>query len=426
MRAGRSPHAALACALAALLTGCAGDSPADLLSPTAAPLPVELAAAAGDGQTSPAGAQVPVKPSVRVVDAGGNPVAGVRVSFTVTAGGGSVSGATRTTGADGRATVGGWTLGPSTGTNVLEAVATGTGISGNPVAFTATATAGGTGSGDGSAFDIRIRFNAGSTPTGTQRNAFDVAEYRWERAISGDLPSVEVDRPNGACSSSAPLVETIDDLVIFVTLEAIDGPGGVLGSAGPCMVRSGSTLPLVGRMRFDTADLDALEANGLLGPVILHELGHVLGVGTLWSAMGLLADPAGSGGLDPHFTGGAARAAFDAIGGSGYGGRTVPVEDTGGSGTRDAHWRESVFDREIMTGWVDAGSTPLSLVTIQSLADLGYDVDTGVAESVGLAVSPSFVPWGERGPRAILMDDVWRGPIEIVDARGRPVAALPR
>ena len=54
-----------------------------------------------------------------------------------------------------------------------------------------------------------------------------------------------------------------DDLVIFVTLESIDGPGGVLGLAGPCFIRTAGNLPLIGAMRFDTDDLAVLEATGI-------------------------------------------------------------------------------------------------------------------------------------------------------------------
>ena len=36
-------------------------------------------------------------------------------------------------------------------------------------------------------------------------------------------------------------------------------------------------------MSFDTADLARMEADGSLTDVILHEMGHVLGFGTLWS-----------------------------------------------------------------------------------------------------------------------------------------------
>ena len=48
---------------------------------------------------------------------------------------------------------------------------------------------------------------------------------------------------------------------------------------------------------------------------------------------------------------------------------------------RDAHWRESVMDNELMTGFISAGSNPMSLVTIQSLLDLGYAVDRNAAEA---------------------------------------------
>jgi adhesin/invasin len=85
---------------------------------------------------------VPVRPAVIVRDAGGTPVASVAVTFAVTSGGGSVTGASASTGTDGIATVGSWTLGTSTGANTLQATVGAEGVSGNPVTFSATATAG--------------------------------------------------------------------------------------------------------------------------------------------------------------------------------------------------------------------------------------------------------------------------------------------
>src|SRR5207237_578070 len=56
----------------------------------------------------------------------------------------------------------------------------------------------------------------------------------------------------------------------------------------------------------------------------------------------------------------------------------APVEDTGGLGTAGSHWRERVFLGELMTGWIGPAPNPLSIVTVQSLADLGYTVtETG-------------------------------------------------
>jgi Big-like domain-containing protein len=87
--------------------------------------------------TAPPGTQVTQLPSVLVSDASGNPVAGAPVTFTVTSGGGTVTGGTETTNSSGIATVGSWTLGTGTGANTLAA-ATG---SLPEVTFTACGTA---------------------------------------------------------------------------------------------------------------------------------------------------------------------------------------------------------------------------------------------------------------------------------------------
>ena len=69
-------------------------------------------------------------------------------------------------------------------------------------------------------------------------------------------------------------------LLISSILEEIDGVGGVLGSAGADNVWSScKTISLTGQMRFDIADIADLEADGTFEGVILHEMGHVIGVG---------------------------------------------------------------------------------------------------------------------------------------------------
>ena len=69
-------------------------------------------------------------------------------------------------------------------------------------------------------------------------------------------------------------------LMISSTLEQIDGVGGVLGSAGPTNVwNSCLTVSFVGAMTFDIDDISDLEAQGIFEGVILHEMGHVIGVG---------------------------------------------------------------------------------------------------------------------------------------------------
>lgn len=95
----------------------------------------------GDNQTAPAGADVPVRPTVRLVDQSGQPLAGRQVTFVVTRGGGTVYAATQTTNREGIARVGDWTLGASPGENRLEARASS--AQGSPVVFTAQGTASG-------------------------------------------------------------------------------------------------------------------------------------------------------------------------------------------------------------------------------------------------------------------------------------------
>ena len=83
-------------------------------------------------------------------------------------------------------------------------------------------------------------------------------------------------------------------------------------------------------MELDAADLDWIETNGALEAVILHEMGHVLGIGTLWDRFGLLRNPslAAETEVDTHFAGVLAVEAFDGAGGASYtAGAKVPVEN---------------------------------------------------------------------------------------------------
>ncbi|MEP6507814.1 MAG: hypothetical protein ABJC63_06265 [Gemmatimonadales bacterium] len=113
--------------------GCKGE--------TAAPPPVlvatAMAANSSTSLTGVAGAAVTPAPSVVVTDQNGAPLGGVTVIFSVSSGGGSVTGATAVTNS-GVATVGSWTLGPAVGANAITATSgTLAGIS-----FSATSTAG--------------------------------------------------------------------------------------------------------------------------------------------------------------------------------------------------------------------------------------------------------------------------------------------
>lgn len=224
-----------------------------------------------------------------------------------------------------------------------------------------------------SPFTIEIRFLGGLTQN--QKNAFTAAADRWTRLIVGDLPSVQV---NG---------EVIDDVVIEAQGRNIDGPAGILGQAGPTHVRPANAgasafLPVKGVMAFDTADLASMEQRGTLRDVIAHEMGHVLGIGTIWETKNLLQ---GAGTNNPTFHGQGAMEEYGRLRGTGP--TPVPVENTGGEGTADGHWRETVFRNELMSGFISGQGNPLSRVTAASLKDLGYVVNMEAAEKFELVTN---------------------------------------
>lgn len=381
------------------------DGPVD---PT--PVPTSIVISAGNGQNNVINTALPIDPVVLVTDPDGAPMSAVAVTFSIASGGGTVQGGATLTNGQGLAQVVAWVLGPNPGPNTLTATVNGTALS---VTFNATGIVLAAG------YNIDVRPVSALTPT--QQAAFTAAATRLQQIIVNDEPNLLVNLNAGDCFPDQPAMsETVDDVVIFAEVGPIDGAGGILGQAGPCLIRSASFHTIVGVMRFDIADLNNIEANGLLQTVILHEMQHVLGFGTIWVSRGVLA---GQGGADPFFTGANAIAAFNTIGGLPYAGPKVPVENTGGPGTRDAHWRESVFSTELMTGFVNAGSNPLSVVTVESFHDLGYQVNTAAADN--FSVGPFPAPPASRGAGVNLGNDLWNGPLFEVDQAGR-VRPVPR
>lgn len=490
--------------------------------------PAAMSINAGNNQQWVEQSQVPIDPSVTVTD-GQYPVPNVQVSFAVTAGGGSVSGAVPVTDANGVATVGGWRLG-STATNTLSASIPSTSIT--PVTFSATAeplviTALSKVSGDNQtgfagnfagskvAVSVLNQFNqptegvpvnftvgsgAGSIPAGpittnssgqavlswwrfgavgTQtvnatagavpaqtftanaqavpisnyrinvfypsvsgvtppsdavKTLFANAAARWQGIIVGGLDPVELSptNPIGPASINTGLpgvgtipcvpqvTTTIKDINIYVYVRPIDGAQQILGFGTPLYTRSGSDLPAAGCMVFDSEDAGTIGA--ALYDVILHEMGHVLGIGTIWTDLNLLqgACPAST---KPYFTGPSSQQAFLAALPPGVSPTRpiVPVEGQGdcGGGTRDGHWSEAVFGNELMTGFIGT-TNPLSAITSASVRDMGYVVNDAVSD-------PYTVPNGaalRMGPAtdAVRLQELpVKPPITVVDSKGRTV-----
>jgi subtilisin family serine protease len=222
--------------------------------------------------------------------------------------------------------------------------------------------------GPAAGFQIAVTFPDDSL-TLAQRSAFQRAASTWARVIVGDLPNV-VDPVTGV---------TVDDIWIVAAGPAIDGVGGILGQAGPTNFRDGAKgLPWKGQMQFDFFDLAQMEKNGTLNAVILHEMGHVLGFGGLWQRFGLLSN---AGTANPTYIGLNARREYRTTFGL-TSAPSVPVENTGAQGTYGAHWRESVFVNELMTGYAELPGVPmpLSRITVGAMQDLGYVVNYSGAD----------------------------------------------
>ena len=347
-----------------------------------------------------------LSPTFLVRDVDGNVIAGVPVTVAITAGTGQLVNAPTESGAL-PTSIGTWTVGSEFGAQTVTVS-----VAGIPSAIITTEAI--------SEYALEVRWN-GAVPSLEVQAAFADAVTRIRSLIVGPQEGVLFSNFNAnGCVSGLTLNETIPGLVIFATIELIDGPGGVLGSAGPCYVRQSNQLTAVGRMRFDSADLNNMVANGSIGSVILHEMLHVIGVGTLWVTKGLRIGTAP--GSTPIFTGLLARTAcIDDHAGTAFCSAGVPAEDclnltnNCGAGTINSHWKESVFRTELMTGFLNAGVNPFSKMTIQSLADLDYEVNISGADPYTVP-PPAFMSptpaWSVRMPNP-------HGPVAAVNSSGQ-------
>ena len=195
----------------------------------------------------------------------------------------------------------------------------------------------------------------------SEERMLDYVARRWIAVVTADLPDYEFSEGwSGTCGRESIEIsagDRVDDLRVYVKKERLSV--GTLGFGGPIFVREATHLPVLGCMGLDLSHANLLTTG-------LHELGHVLGIGSLWTTLGYFQNPPDG---DQHFNGPLAIAAFDAAGGRDYAGAKVPV--VGG------HWRGGVLGNELMT---PTGTGAISAISVQSLADLGYIVDVTQAD----------------------------------------------
>lgn len=200
-------------------------------------------------------------------------------------------------------------------------------------------------------------------------------------------------------------------LTIYASAFSQPAAGGsiLLGQAGPRLLSTfsaiGDTFVFArdGFARFNVNP--AATFGGLLNAAtIRHEVGHILGIGTLWDLNGVYTD--GSG----RYTGANALEAFRNE--FSPAATFVPVELGGGAGTADSHWNEGNtppltvlqgpnvglnLDNELMTGFL-SGDNFLSDTTLGSLRDIGFTTVPyrAVPEPSGLALFGFVVLAGLR------------------------------
>lgn len=412
--------------LLAALAGCQDSEPIAGPPPGGGSGPQVLTVTNGGGQTEFAGNFTTIAPVVRVTR-NGAARPGVTVSFAVTQGGGSIVGATAVTSAAGHATLKSWRFG-AVGAQQLTASIPAD-ANAVPVNVTGTAT-----TVPASQFNVDVEF-VGPTPSPARQAAFTSAATRWSQLVVGELPAATL---NQSCGAGFPVPGSVDDVVIYAMIDSIDGPGQILGQAGPCFVRGTSQLPISGVMIFDSADVAGLEAANQFVAVVLHEMGHVLGFGTMW-------DPptGGAPGLDllrpapcsaqGFFRGTSAMQAFWAATTTGLFPRTpVPIEDNPAlpcpGGTRDGHWREADLNTELMTGFLEAGgtATPLSAISVAALRDMGYVVNDAAADAYTFVPPATLQALTADDMRLELREGPLPWPIRIVDQNGQVVGTLRR
>jgi hypothetical protein len=209
----------------------------------------------------------------------------------------------------------------------------------------------------------------------------ELSALNWMSVIKNDLQSTYIYKKNRTCGSEPntilPFDYIVDDLLVFVKIAPVDGISGILGGAGGCVVTNQEMAVLVngtvinnayfvrvGMISLDVYDADRLNSQGRLLAVMMHELGHLLGIGSLWSMPFYhFTDEV------PYYNGAGAKAGLALI---------SPYPEHGPNGEpyveQGAHWADKKYGIELMTGYL-SGTNRLTPLTLGALQDFGFQVD---------------------------------------------------
>ena len=209
--------------------------------------------------------------------------------------------------------------------------------------------------------NFAITFNFTSDVPESVITASARAAERWSEIIIGDLPSV-----------TSATYGFVDDLLINIQIGLLDDveDGDTLANARPIAFRTDSGgLPYVAEVGISADEVN----NANLDDVLLHEFAHCMGFPNSNAWRNYVVNTT----TPTEFTGPNAVRYYN----SGFGNTAtgVPIEQEGGAGTAYAHWTESIFGNEILTGVIGT-SNPISVITVGAYDDMGYDVDYKAAD----------------------------------------------
>jgi hypothetical protein len=213
---------------------CGGDDGGNDETPTLA-----IAIADGDGQSATVGTAL-LAYSVTVTDLNGAPQSGATVTWSVTAGGGSVTPATSTTDGDGQATAIA-TLGTTAGAQVVRAVAGGDQVQFSSTGEADVAAALVTLSGDGQRAMKGTTVTVAATVTDQYDNPVPGATVEWVAAAGNGAPATPttVSDATGKAQVAWTLATTAGGMAIKARLAGVDSVTFRATAAGTFAVLGG-------------------------------------------------------------------------------------------------------------------------------------------------------------------------------------------
>ncbi len=244
------------------------------------------------------------------------------------------------------------------------------------------------------AFDLVITIPSPGSFTSTQlsylQSSLASAEARWESVITGYQPGISITGMSITVQSGSDFAAATPPATLFQGGYFVGVSSTVL--INPTVIDNYAAWTGAG---FPSPNPAYLGLN-YLEDILAHEIGHSLGIGTLWDDNGVYTN--GTGMYVGEYGLKAYREDFDP------GATFVPIELAGSGGTIDQHWNQLMrsssqegnpgnpFSLSPLTGITDAqgrdlglelitgaldpdyGKPFLSRMTVQSLRDLGFTV----------------------------------------------------